>query len=69
MEPKPKVIDNPEGKFELSIRILGNELIGIKMLVDDFKMKWVLVGLFAMVIVLYVASTFGQTIMETFSPT
>ena len=29
-----------EGKLELSVRILGNEIIGFKMVVDDFKMKW-----------------------------
>ena len=34
-----------EGKLELSLRILGNEIIGFKMLVDDFKMKWMLLGL------------------------
>ena len=28
-----------KGKLELAIRILGNELIGFKMEVDDFKMK------------------------------
>ena len=29
-----------QGKLEVSVRILGNELIGLKMIVDDFKMKW-----------------------------
>ena len=28
-----------EGKLELSLRILGNEIIGFKMVVNDFKMK------------------------------
>ena len=37
---EPQVpIDMPEGKMELSLRILSNELIGIKMSVDDMKMK------------------------------
>ena len=26
-----------DGKIEVSLRVLGNELIGIKMIVDDFK--------------------------------
>ena len=26
-----------EGKLELSLRVLGNEIIGFKMIVDDFK--------------------------------
>ena len=38
-----------EGKMELSLRVLGNELIGFKMMVDDFKMKWVLIGLITIV--------------------
>ena len=36
-----------EGKLELSLRILGNEIIGFQMIVDDFKMKWMLLGLVA----------------------
>ena len=42
MEDKKQVqqpIDMPEGKMELSLRILSNELIGIRMSVDDMKMK------------------------------
>ena len=35
---------NDDGKLELSLRVLGNELIGIKMVVDDFKMKWLAIG-------------------------
>ena len=37
--------DKDEGKLELSFRVLGNEMIGIKMVVDDMKMKWVFIGL------------------------
>ena len=40
-------MQDEEGKLEISVRILGNEIIGFKMTVDDFKMKWMLVGLFA----------------------
>ena len=32
------------GKLEVSVRILGNELVGLKMVVDDFKMKWLVYG-------------------------
>ena len=28
------------GKMEVSLRILGNEQVGIKMVEDDFKVKW-----------------------------
>ena len=54
-----KPIDMPEGKMEMSLRVLGNELIGIKMTVDDFKMKWMAFGVIAIVVVTAAVSTFG----------
>ncbi len=45
--------DEPEGKLEMAIRVLGNELFAFKMTVDDFKMKWVLIGVVALVIMLW----------------
>ena len=33
-----------QGKLEVAVRVLGNELIALKMPVDDFKMKWVVLG-------------------------
>lgn len=60
------VVDEPPGKFEMSIRILGNELIAMKMEVDDFKMKWILIGLIAMIAILWAGSAFGPTLVETF---
>ena len=56
-----------EGKLELSVRILGNEIIGFKMIVDDFKMKWMLLGLIALGAIAYTMVTFGPQLMETFS--
>ena len=55
-----------EGKLELSLRILGNEIICFKMLVDDFKMKWMLLGLVAIGSISWVMVTFGPMLMETF---
>ena len=55
-----------EGKLELSLRILGNEIIGFKMLVDDFKMKWILLGLGAIGSISWVMVTFGPQLMDTF---
>ena len=60
-----KKVDD-EGKLELSLRILGNEIIGFKMLVDDFKMKWMLLGLVAIGSISWVMVTFGPMLMETF---
>ena len=56
-----------EGKLELSVRILGNEIIGFKMVVDDFNMKWMLLGLIALGAIAYTMVTFGPQLMETFS--
>jgi len=54
--------DLPEGKMEISIRVLGNELIGVKMLVDDMKMKWVVVGMGALALCLWAVATFAPAI-------
>jgi len=55
-----------EGKLELSVRILGNEIIGFKMVVDDFKKKWMLLGLIALGAIAYIMVSFGPQLMETF---
>ena len=56
-----------EGKLELSLRVLGNEIIGFKMQVDDFKMKWMLLGLVAIGAISFIMVNFGPVLMETFS--
>ena len=60
------MVDEPEGKFEMAIRVLGNELVAIKMVVDDFKMKWMLLGLVAIGAIAYIMVSFGPQLMETF---
>ena len=55
-----------EGKLELSVRILGNEIIGFQMIVDDFKMKWMLLGLVAIGALSWIMVQFGPMLMETF---
>jgi uncharacterized integral membrane protein len=58
-DKKPEVpVDMPEGKMELSLRILSNELIGIKMSVDDMKMKWVVIGVGAIALMLWAVRRF-----------
>ena len=49
-----------EGKLELSLRILGNEIVGFKMMVDDFKMKWMLLGLVAIGAISWIMVQFGD---------
>ena len=58
---------NDEGKLELSLRVLGNEIIGFQMIVDDFKMKWMLLGLVAIGALSWIMVQFGPMLMETFS--
>ena len=57
-------VDMPEGKMEISFRVLGNELIGIKMIVDDFKMKWAIIGVVGIGMLLWAASIFGPALMN-----
>ena len=57
---------NDEGKLELSLRVLGNEIIGFKMQVDDFKMKWMLLGSVAIGAISWIMVAFGPMLMETF---
>ena len=58
--------EDDEGKLELSVRILGNEIIGFQMIVDDFKMKWMLLGLVAIGAISWIMVAFGPQLMETF---
>ena len=53
-----------QGKLEVSVRILGNELIGLKMVVDDFKMKWLVLGVVTIVALGWAGSTFGPALFE-----
>jgi hypothetical protein len=55
-----------EGKLEIVIRILGNELVGIKMIVDDFKMKWLIIGVAAVTAIAWGASVFGPILIGAF---
>ena len=55
------------GKLEVSVRVLGNELIGLKMVVDDFKMKWLVYGVVTIVALAWAGSLFGPILIGTFS--
>ena len=61
-----EVVDHPVGKFELAIRILGNEVLGLQMKVDEFKRKWLLMCIFSIAVVMWVMSLFGPAIMATY---
>lgn len=53
-----------EGKLEVSVRVLGNELVGLKMIVDDFKMKWLVYGVVTIVALAWAGGTFGPALFD-----
>jgi hypothetical protein len=59
-------MDDDKGKLEISLRILGNELVALRMDVDDFKMKWLVVGVVAIVALGWAAGTFGPPLINMF---
>jgi|TARA_B110000495_G_C23039898_1_gene622964 hypothetical protein len=52
------------GKLEVSLRVLGNELVGLKMTVDDFKIKWLVYGVVTLVALGWAASSFGPALFS-----
>lgn len=60
-----QIVDD-KGKMEIQLRILGNELVAIKMSVDDFKMKWLLIGVVSIVALGWAAGSFGPDLIEMF---
>ena len=55
-----------KGKLEIAVRILGNELVALKMEVDDFKMKWLVLGVVTICALGWAASAFGPELMNMF---
>jgi hypothetical protein len=55
-----------KGKLELAVRILGNELVAFRMDVDDFKMKWLVMGVVAIVALGWTAGEFGPALINMF---
>ena len=55
-----------KGKLEVSVRILGNELVALRMDVDDFKMKWLLIGVISIVALGWAAGSFGPGLIQMF---
>ena len=53
-----------KGKLELAVRILGNELVAFRMDVDDFKMKWLVLGVITIVALGWAGSTFGPALLD-----
>jgi len=56
-----------QGKLEVSVRVLGNELVALKMTVDDFKMKWLVLGVITIVALGWAAGEFGPDLIGIFN--
>jgi len=57
---------NEDSKFEIAVRILGNEFIALKIGVNDMKQKWIVLGLIVIISLTWGMSSFGPTLMEMF---
>ena len=57
--------DDNTGKMEVAVRILGNELVALKMVVDDFKIKWLIYGVLTICALGWAASSFGPALFDT----
>jgi hypothetical protein len=65
-EKKMPDATDDKGKLEVSVRILGNELVALRMDVDDFKMKWLVMGVIAIVALGWAAGNFGPELISMF---
>ena len=52
------------GKLEIAVRILGNELVALKMVVDDFKMKWLVYGVLTVVVLAWAGGTYVPELFD-----
>lgn len=52
------------GKMEVLVRILGNELVALKMTVDDFKIKWLIYGVITICALGWAAASFGPPLID-----
>ena len=66
-EQKTHPDDKPPGTFEMSLRVLGNEFIGIQIKVDDIKQKWILVSVVAVAALGFTVSEIAPAIVQLFN--
>jgi len=55
-------MEDKQSTFEMSLRILGNEFIGFKIAVDDFKTKWLVLTILGTAGLSAIVATFGEPI-------
>ena len=60
-------MESKDGSFEISLRVLGNEVIGLSLTVDDFKTKWVVLSVVSLFAISYTVATFGPSLFNMFN--
>lgn len=58
--------DQETGTFNVSLRVLGNELIGFSVAADSFSTKWVIIGTMVVFTMTGATATFGPDIVALF---
>ena len=51
----------------MSIRVLGNEFIGFRIVVDDFKTKWLVLSIFGAAAISAIVANYGLPIKNLFA--
>ena len=54
------------GTFNVSLRVLGNELIGFSVAADSFSTKWVVLGTFVTIALGGATTMFGPSLVNLF---
>ena len=54
------------GTFTISLRVLGNELVGFSVAADSFSTKWVVLGTFVTIALSGAATFFGPSLVNLF---
>ena len=60
-------MEEKEGTFELSLRVLGNEFVGLRIAVDDFKTKWLFISVVSVATISAIIAEFGEPIKQVFA--
>jgi hypothetical protein len=55
------------GAFEMSVRVLGNELLGFRIVVDDFKTKWLVLSILGTASIAAIVANYGVPIKNLFA--
>ena len=55
-----------DNQFNLSLRLLGNEVIGVTLSANNVKNKWLFTGLLSTAVLVFIASEYGPALADFF---